>query len=120
MMATRYGTAAEERPGTDAFLSGLASLLDGHGLVTDPALLERHSRDWAGKERCPPLAVARPRTTEEVAAVLEHCHARAWPVVVQGGLTGLVGGATPRPGELALSLERMTGVEEFDATASVM
>jgi FAD/FMN-containing dehydrogenase len=120
MMGTRYSIAAEERPGTDTFLSGLAPLLDGHGLLTEPALLERHSRDWAGKERCPPIAVARPRTTAEVAAVLRYCHARAWPVVVQGGLTGLVGGATPRPGELALSLERMTGVEEFDATASVM
>ena len=120
MMGTRHSIAAEERPGTDMFLSGLAPLLDGHGLLTEPALLERHSRDWAGKERCPPIAVARPRTTAEVAAVLRYCHARAWPVVVQGGLTGLVGGATPRPGELALSLERMNGVEEFDATASVM
>ncbi|MFO0511123.1 MAG: FAD-binding oxidoreductase, partial [Gammaproteobacteria bacterium] len=90
MMGTRYSIAAEERPGTDTFLSGLAPLLDGHGLLTDPALLERHSRDWAGKDRCPPIAVARPRTTEEVSAVLRYCYAAARPVVVQGGLTGLV------------------------------
>jgi FAD/FMN-containing dehydrogenase len=37
------------------------------------------------------------------------------PVVTQGGLTGLCAGAHPDAGELALSLERLTGVEEVDA-----
>lgn len=119
-MATRPMTSTTARSGADGFLSGLAALLDEAGLLTDPALLERHACDWTGKERCPPIAVARPRNTQEVAAVLAHCHAAGRPVVVQGGLTGLVGGATPRPGELALSLERMSGVERFDPASSVM
>src|SRR4051794_35042440 len=54
-----------------------------------------------------PLAVAYPRDPAEVAAVLRTCHARRVPVVPQGGLTGLVGGATPVAGCVALSLERM-------------
>jgi FAD/FMN-containing dehydrogenase len=119
-MATRRRMPAEQRLGSDQFLSGLAALLDGQGLLRDPALLERHACDWTGKEPCQPIAVARPRTTAEVSAVLRHCHAHGWPVVVQGGLTGLVGGATPRPGELALSLERLVGIDSLDATGSVM
>jgi FAD/FMN-containing dehydrogenase len=95
-------------------------LLDRAGLETDPALLARHGADWTGKDRCPPAAVARPRNTQEVSAVLAYCHAHAWPVTVQGGLTGLSGGATPQPGELALSLERLTGVEHIDTTAAYM
>ncbi|HEX5047780.1 MAG TPA: FAD-binding oxidoreductase, partial [Gammaproteobacteria bacterium] len=42
------------------------------------------------------------------------------PVVVQGGLTGLAGGATPRPGEIAISLERLTGIEELDRASQTM
>jgi FAD/FMN-containing dehydrogenase len=45
------------------------------------------------------------------------CHQHDQPVVIQGGLTGLAGGATPQSGEIAISLERMNGIEELDATA---
>ena len=48
-------------------------------------------------------------TTEQVAAALRVCHAHRQPVVPQGGLTGLCGGARPATGGVALSLERMVG-----------
>jgi len=44
-------------------------------------------------------------------------------VVVQGGMSGLSGGATPQPGEISISLERMSGIEELDrvgGTATVL
>lgn len=118
------GSSALTSAGTPAsgphLLTGLSALLGPAGLVTDPALLDRHSADWTGKDRCRPLAVARPRTTEEVSAVLAYCHHHGWPVSVQGGLTGLAGGATPRTGELALSLERLCGVEHLDTTSAFL
>src|SRR5690606_31565262 len=40
--------------------------------------------------------------------------------VVQGGLTGLAGGATPRRGEVALSLAKLNRIEEFDRTAGTV
>lgn len=112
--------SADTRDPGSPLLPGLGALLDPPGLVTDPTLLARHAVDWTGKDRCPPVAVARPRTTQDVATVLAFCHAHAWPVTVQGGLTGLSGGATPRPGELALSLERLCGVEQIDTTSAFM
>src|SRR5512143_2207149 len=68
----------------------------------------RYHVDFSHENACVPLAVLRPRTTGDVAAVLRACTAARQPVVVQGGLTGLAGGATPRQGELVLSLERRT------------
>ena len=66
-----------------------------------------------------PLAVLRPRSTAEVSFILRQAHAARRPVVPWGGCTGLVDGAAA-DGALALSLERMSAVEEIDATNRVM
>lgn len=102
------------------FLAQLSRVLDEAGLLTDPGLLDRYSSDWTRKSPCKPIAVARPRNTAEVSAVLALCHAEHQPVVLQGGLTGLAGGATPQRGELAISLERLQGIEDLDAAAGHM
>jgi FAD/FMN-containing dehydrogenase len=78
---------------------------------------ERHAADWTRWSAGPPVAVARPRSPEEVAAVVAICHRRGQPVAVQGGMTGLCGGASTRAGELALSLERLKGVERIEPGA---
>lgn len=80
----------------------------------------RHHCDWTGRNPQPPIAVVRPASTEEVAITLRLCHAAGQPVVVQGGLTGLAGGATPRHGEIALSLDRLAGIEVVDAVGGTM
>lgn len=75
---------------------------------------ERHAVDWSGEAPCLPEVVFRPTTTRQVAEILALCHRHDQPIVVQGGLTGLAGGATPQPGEWALSLERMNRIVELD------
>ena len=106
-------------------MSLVARLQDAVGaevVTADAAALERHRRDWM-MEMAPDetmLALARPRTTAEVAAILRLCDAAGCPVVPQGGLTGLTGGALPRPGALALSLERMNAIEETDPVSASM
>jgi FAD/FMN-containing dehydrogenase len=49
----------------------------------------------------------RPRDTDEVVAILRYCHTHHISVVPHGGRTGLSGGATSRPGDVILSLERL-------------
>ncbi|MBY4947300.1 FAD-binding oxidoreductase [Cupriavidus respiraculi] len=106
---------------TEALLAELAAVLDAAGLQTGDAIETRFRKDWyAPLDPVPPVAVARPRNTAEVSAVLEICNRHRQPVVPQGGLTGLAGGATPAGGELVLSLERMRGVEEIDGQAGTM
>lgn len=94
----------------------LTERLGSGGVVDDPNDLPRYTTDWAGDHRGKPLLVARPRTTEEVAEIVAHCHCHGIPMVAQGGHTGLVGGAQPdaeRP-ELVISLERLNRIREID------
>ena len=67
-----------------------------------------------------PLALVLPRTTEEVSAALAICHDAGQPVVTQGGMTGLAAGAHPGEGEVAISLQRMRGIEEIDPVAGTL
>ncbi len=62
-------------------------------------------------------ALLRPHTTAQVSAVLRACHEARQPVVVHGGLTGLVRGTDAAEGELILSLERMDRIVEIDPVA---
>ena len=78
------------------------------------AVGSRYEVDWSGVDPCRPERVFRPGTTEELARFLTHCDQTRQPVVVQGGLSGLVGGATPQRGEWSVSLERMQRVLEVD------
>jgi len=64
-----------------------------------------------------PLAVALPRSEEEVQAVLLSCRRLAVPVVARGSGTGLSGGATPHPQGVLLSLARMNRILEIDPRA---
>lgn len=102
-------TPSTEPPGT--WRRMLAGLLAEGGLLTSDEDVARYSRDWSGDHYGRPLAVARPRTVEEVSAVMALCHRERIPVVPQGGLTGLVGAAVAADGrELVISLERMNRV----------
>ena len=76
-------------------LQPLRELL-GARLQTDPAVCEGFGIDWTGRYRGEVLAVARPESTDEVAAVLRICNDLGIPVVPQGGNTGLVGGSIPQ------------------------
>ncbi len=51
--------------------------------------------DWRKRYRGKALAVVRPGSTAEVAAVVRLCAQHRTPIVAQGGNTGLVGGSTP-------------------------
>ena len=55
--------------------------------------------------------VLKPRTTEEVSAVLKRCHERGLAVCPQGGNTGLVGGSVPVFDEVVVSTALMNNVE---------
>src|SRR4051794_3452685 len=80
----------------------------------------RNHADASGLQPTQPKALILPQTTEDVSAALRICHEHGQPVVTQGGLTGLAGGAHPQNGEIALSLERMNGVEEIDTASATL
>ena len=49
----------------------------------------RYRVDFSHENACTPLAVLRPTSTDEVAAILRECHRARQRVVIQGGLTGI-------------------------------
>jgi FAD/FMN-containing dehydrogenase len=79
---------------------------------------DRCFSDWmTTAPRDSALALVRPRSTAEVSELLRLCHAAGVPVVPQGGMTGLAGGAQPIPNCVLLSLELMKKIEEVDTAA---
>jgi FAD/FMN-containing dehydrogenase len=72
--------------------------------------------DWRGRYQGRALAVVRPGTTDEVAAVVRACADHGVPIVPQGGNTGQCGGATPDASGTAvvLSLARLNRVRALD------
>ena len=102
-----------------AALAALAERLGPKGFIVGD-LTERHAADASVTPPVAPVAVLRPADTQAVSEILTICARHRLPVTIQGGLTGLCGGATPSPGSVALSLERMAGVEEVDPHAMTL
>ena len=78
--------------------------------------------DWRGRFVGKALAVVRPASTEEVAAVVRICIDHDTPIVAQGGNTGLCGGATPDGSGSAVVLltTRLNRVREIDTANDTM
>ncbi len=84
-------------------------------VITDPDVMAAYLHDdaaWA--DHGTPLAVVRPQSTGEVAAVVRECAARRIPVVPRGAGTGLSGGANAVEGGIVLSLDRMAAILEIN------
>ncbi len=88
----------------------IAELPEGM-VITDPAVTDGYRQDRAldpsaGK----PLAVVRPRRTEEVQTALRWAAAHRVPVVTRGAGSGLSGGATAVDNGIVLSTEKMRDI----------
>ncbi|MGO4869330.1 MAG: FAD-binding oxidoreductase [Roseiarcus sp.] len=94
-------------------ISALRAILGEDG-VLDAKQTAMRSAGFLRPDRLKAQALARPKTTEEIAAVLRWCHGEGVSVVTQGGLTGLVHGADTEPADVVLSLERMRAIEDID------
>lgn len=78
--------------------------------------------DWRDRCQGEALAVVRPGSTDEVAAVVRLCAQAGIPVIPQGGNTGLCGGATPDDSGRAviLSLQRLNRIRGIDTDNDTM
>jgi FAD/FMN-containing dehydrogenase len=83
-------------------------------LLTHDEAADRVASNWRQHENLDCLALLRPKTTEQISKMLQICNEFDQPVVPHGGLTNVVGGVATKPGEIALSLERMNQIEEIN------
>ena len=80
----------------------------------------RNGNDWSASLPQAPRAVVRPIDAAGVSEAVLACRKAGLPYVPQGGLTGLCRGAAPEAGWVAISLERMVGIEEIDPASATM
>jgi len=93
-------------------LRRLKKLLPGE-IQLEPATLAQYAGDkWFATHL--PDAVALPRSTQSVAAILKFAHRNKIPVTPRGAGHGYVGGCVPMHGGIALSLERMNQILEIN------
>ncbi|MCK0715617.1 glycolate oxidase subunit GlcD [Chromohalobacter sarecensis] len=75
--------------------------------------------DGLSAYRVLPMLVALPETLEQIASLLETCHAWGVPVVTRGAGTGLSGGALPLEKGLLLVMSRFSRILEVDPEARI-
>ncbi|WP_134726142.1 FAD-linked oxidase C-terminal domain-containing protein [Paracoccus luteus] len=97
-----------------AIVARLRAAVGAGTVIDDPVEARAYECDALSAYRCPPLAVALPTTTAEVAAVLRVCHAERVPVVPRGAGTSLAGGSMPTADAVVLGLARLNAVIEVD------
>ena len=108
----------------DAFLDALTRACDD--VERSPDALVEVSRDWwplglrwmyDGTVVALPAAVARPRTADEVAAILRLATEHRVPVTTAAGRSGVNGGSVPVHGGIVLDLTAMAGIVSVDDTS---
>ncbi|HTR85828.1 MAG TPA: FAD-binding oxidoreductase [Reyranella sp.] len=99
-----------------SFIDQLRAIVGDKGLILGEADKHPFLTDWRENYLGKALAIVRPGSTEEVAAVVKLCVAEKVAIVPQGGNTGMSGGATPDEDgrEIVLSLTRMNRILEVD------
>ena len=105
---------------TEPLLTALRQVVGAAHVLThdDPAAdLSAWEQDWRKRQHGRALAVVRPGSTAEVAAVVKACAAAGVSIVPQGGNTGLVVGGVPDHSgtQVVLSLQRLNAIRAIDA-----
>ena len=101
-------------------LTALRAALTPDQVATGADIPARNRQDASRAPETEPLALLLPRNTQDVSVALSICNSHHQPVIPQGGMTGLVKAAHPGKTEIAISLERMAGIEEIDQQAGTI
>ena len=112
MNATKRNTA----------LAALKDIVGSRHVLTDLSLFAGALVEPRGLYQGKALALVRPASAKEVAAIAALCDKARIAIVPQGGNTGLVGGQTPDGSgeQIILSTQRLRAIREVDPDADVM
>jgi len=102
-----------------ALIEELTNLVDSGKLLTDADSLASHGIDWTKHFAPAPMAIAFPRSIEQVQAIVRWANERKVALVPSGGRTGLSAAAVAANGEVVVSFDymnRVLGFNEMDRT----
>jgi glycolate oxidase len=83
-------------------------------VFTDNQSLNNYGHDETDFHLYLPEVVVKPRTAEEISAILKLANTELFPVTIRGAGTGLTGGALPVRGGALISMERFNEILEID------
>src|SRR5215217_1941394 len=95
-------------------LQAFKSIVGEQYVYVDEEVLHDYASDQTEDLHFLPDVVIKPRTAEEISAILKICNEYKIPVTPRGGGTGLSGGALPHIGGVLLSVERMNSILQID------
>ncbi|MDZ4795064.1 MAG: FAD-linked oxidase C-terminal domain-containing protein [Bacteroidota bacterium] len=99
---------------TAVHIDAFKKILGDAFVFVDEESLDTYAHDETENLFFPPEVVLKPRTAEEISAILKICNKEKIPVTPRGAGTGLSGGALPHLGGVVLSTERMNTILEID------
>lgn len=107
---------------TDQIKKEFIDICGETNVITDPALYGPYTDDFTDHYESKPMAVLRPKNTEEVSRLIKICANHKIPVIPQGGNTNLTGSAsTSQPdSQVLLSLSRMKNLISVDTKGDSM
>ena len=107
-------TAATKTALSSRSIEEFKNILGEKYVLLDEDSLHHYSHDETEDLHFPPDIVLKPRTAEEISAILKICNENKIPVTPRGAGTGLSGGALPHLGGVLLSTERMNCILHID------
>ena len=98
----------------DAIKDGLDSIVGSKNVFTEPATLEKYSRDQSFTPPRKPNYVVKPKTLEEAQGIVRLANEQLMPVVPYSSGTDFHGGAVPNHGGILVDLSQMNKMSEID------
>ncbi len=83
-------------------------------VFTDEVSREKYGRDETEAFFFPPVVIVRPRTSEEIQALVRYAAEKRLPLFPRAGGTGLSGGCLPVIGGVVVSFECMSTIHEIN------
>ena len=99
---------------TTEILAQIKSIVGAEYVFTDDESFEKYGRDETEKLHYRPAVVVKPRTPQEIAALMQLANKHLIPVTPRGAGTGLTGGALPHLGGLVIAMERFNSILDID------
>lgn len=95
-------------------IEALIKVLGKEYVHTDDEFLNTYGRDETENLHYKPAVIVRPRTAQEISAIIKIANIENIPVTPRGAGTGLSGGALAIYGGICLSMERFNKILEID------
>src|SRR6187551_558280 len=99
---------------TAEIINEFKTIVGENFVLYDEEALNHYAHDETENLHYLPDVVIKPRTAQEISAVMKICNAEKIPVTPRGAGTGLSGGALPHLGGVLLSTERMNNILDID------